>query len=272
MRTIIHISDMHFGKIDSTSTDSLVTAFSDINPDLVIVSGDLTQRAEPEQFKSAKKFLDDLIKAKLNYFVIPGNHDIEPMWKPPSRIFDPYKSYKKYISETIEPTYSDGEIAIASLNTVRPTRLKNGSVSKIHIKKVQDWFSKFSPKVTKILVTHHPLDLPLSVPERKLAKRSVWGVELLSESNVDIYLSGHYHRSSVTTTAGRYNKLGYHAIALQAGTLSLRQRGEVQSFNVISLDKPSLSIETYFWDSINKTFSKKQISNFLLTDNSWNKL
>src|SRR5438046_1974527 len=135
MRTIIHISDMHFGKIETESTSSLVVAFSAIHPDLVVISGDLTQRARPEQFESAKIFLGQLKKAGLLYLVIPGNHDIEPFWNPLRWINDAYENYKKYISEVIEPRYADGEIAIAGINTVRAMKLTNGSIAQDQIKK-----------------------------------------------------------------------------------------------------------------------------------------
>jgi 3',5'-cyclic AMP phosphodiesterase CpdA len=272
MRTIIHISDVHFGKIEDSSINSLLVVFSVINPDLVIISGDLTQRAKVKQYKSAKIFLDNLKKAGIGYFVVPGNHDIEPLWKPIRRIFNPYKNYQKYISETIEPVYADSEIAIAGLNTARPAKLKNGSINQAQIKKIQEWFSTFSPEILKIVVTHHPLDLPIHLSKRRLARRALRGIESFSANNIDLYLSGHYHQSSVITTAERYNKLGYYSIALQAGTLSTRQRGEVQSFNVISYDKPKLSVETYLWDSADKKFLKKSITDFSLTDNLWRKL
>ncbi len=263
---------MHFGKINADSTDSLIVAFGKINPDLIIISGDLTQRAKEKQFESAKIFLDNLKKIGLKYLAIPGNHDIEPLWKPISRINNPYKNYKNHISKIIEPTYTDSEMAIAGINTVRPGKLKNGRISKVQVSKVQEWFSTFPSEVTKIIVTHHPLDLPLHKSKRELAQKASRGIGSLALSNIDLYLSGHFHQSSVITTVERYSELGYHAIALQAGTLSLRERGEVQSFNIIHLDKPKLLVETFLWDSTEKTFIKKHSYNFLLVNNSWKKL
>lgn len=256
MRTIIQISDIHFGKVHTLSMNALVAAFQKIDPDLVIISGDLTQRARRKEYKRAATFLSKIKKAGYSCLVIPGNHDIAPIYKPLRRIFDPYFQYKKYISENLQPTYADDEIAIASINTVRPSRLTNGAVNITEIRRVESWFSTFKKDVMRVVVTHHPLDLPIERKNRKLAHRAETGIKRLSKHRVDIYLSGHYHRSSVVHTAIRHNIDGYSAVAIQAGTLSRRQRGEVESFNVLYLDRPILEIETYLWKPANKKFER----------------
>jgi DNA repair exonuclease SbcCD nuclease subunit len=272
MRTIIHVSDLHFGRIEARTAGHLLVSFKDIKPDLVIISGDITQRAWPREFKEASKFLEGIKEAGLKYFVIPGNHDVESFLKPISRGFDPYKNYKKYISETVESFYSDQEIAVASINTVRHLRIKNGHLREEEVRGVQKWFSGFPPEIAKIVVSHHPLDLPSDKHARKLARKSDIGLELLSFHNIDLYLSGHYHRSSVVTTEERYNKLKYCAIAVQAGTVSKRQRGELQSFNVIRVSKPDIILETYLFNPIDEIFAKSNIIEFKINQNLWKKM
>jgi 3',5'-cyclic AMP phosphodiesterase CpdA len=269
MRTIIHISDIHFGRIDRSIVDSILKVFGEIKPDLIIISGDVTQRAKASQFKSAIEFINKLKELGINSFVIPGNHDIEPFIKPLQRAFDPYRNYKKYISPRIETFYADGELAVASLNTVRPSNIKDGHIEEAEIKRVQKWFTDFGPEITKIVVSHHPLDLPSEKHKRKLAKYAHVGVDLLSTSNIDLYLSGHLHRSSVVTTEERYNKLKYCAIAVSAGTVSSRQRGEVPSFNVLHIDRPAISLETYLFDPEAQVFVQNIINNFEINQNLW---
>jgi 3',5'-cyclic AMP phosphodiesterase CpdA len=271
MRKIIHISDLHFGRINKKMVEAILAAFTDIKPDLVIISGDLTQRARPAQFKSAVAFLDNLKSSGFPYFVIPGNHDIEPFISPLARIRDPYRNYRKYISEDIQSFYKDKEIAVASLNTARPENIKNGKVRPTEVEKVHTWFSSFPPEIIKIVVSHHPLDLPIVKHRRKLARGAHAGLELLSTQNVDLYLSGHLHRSSAVTTEERYNMFGYHAVALSAGTVSERQRGEVASFNVIDIHKPKISLETYLFDSKDGIFAKGMVHNFEMSQNLWKK-
>ena len=271
MRTIIHVSDLHFGKIDKETVEHLLISFREIRPDLIIISGDITQRAWPREYKSAVKFLEDIKALGFEYFVIPGNHDVESFLKPISRGLNPYKSYKKYISENIGSFFSDEEIAVASINTVRHLRIKNGHLDEKEVRQVGQWFAGFPAESVKIVVSHHPLDLPPDRHARKLAKKAGLGLELLSAQNIDLYLSGHYHRSSAVTTEERYNKLNYCAVAVQAGTVSRRQRGEVQSFNVLKVKKPDIKLDTYLFDPKGKIFTKSSTIDFKINQNFWKK-
>lgn len=251
MKTFIHISDLHFCRIDASMTDDLVKAFSKINPDLIIISGDLTQRAKIKEFSAAHVFLEKLKQNNIPFFVIPGNHDIEPFYKTFFRVFAPYRRYKKFISQEIEPVYSDEEIAITSINTVRAYHIKNGGINMAQIKKAETWLASCPTSVVKIIVTHHPLDL--SSLYHKL----------------DLHLSGHYHRSSVIPTSERYNNQGYNAIGIQAGTVSLRSRGEAQSFNVIKIDTPKIEVETHLFDLVHKNFLIYKSASFEFQQNQW---
>lgn len=269
MRTIIHISDMHFGKISDKITGCLLSAFSEINADLVVFSGDLTQRAKSSEFTAAKAFLSDLQKNEIQSFVIPGNHDIEPMFKPVKRLKSPYEKYKKYISENIEPTYLDDEIAIASINTVRPSNIKNGNINATQIERVKNWFDTIPENIKKIIVTHHPFDLPITKKVRKLISARHQVIEKFSKNQVALYLSGHYHESSSVITSHRYNVKNYSAIAVQAGTLSNRERGEGQTFNVVQIDNTKIEISTYLWNMKELKFNKGSMSKFKLEKYEW---
>lgn len=271
MRTIIHISDLHYGKTHKDVSEQLVDAFSKLKPDLVVISGDLTQRAKTKEFESAKSFLQDLKKASLSTFVIPGNHDIEPLFKPLDRISNPYKNYKEYISSDLEPVYYDKEIAIAAINTVKSSNIKNGGMSLKQVVKTKAWFSSFPRPIVKIVVTHHPIDLPLIRRAKKLVPIAAEAVKEFSRQDVDLYLSGHYHRTSVVTTSDRFAIKNYSAIALQAGTLSIRERGEAQSFNVITIDKQRMTVETYRWNAEGKSFRKYAVVRFKRYRSQWQK-
>ena len=60
MGTIVHLSDLHFGRVDPKIVAPLVRTVETAAPDLVVVSGDLTQRARGGQFREARRFLDRL--------------------------------------------------------------------------------------------------------------------------------------------------------------------------------------------------------------------
>jgi 3',5'-cyclic AMP phosphodiesterase CpdA len=242
---------MHFGKIDTSCIEPMLTAIRAVNPHLVVVSGDFTQRARIDEFEQAAAFLKSL---EHPHIVIPGNHDIRPIYSPISRIADPYDRYKKYINETLEPGFIDDEIAIASVNTVRAHAIKDGRVNSTQIEKLAQWFERIDEKKVKIVITHHPFDLPQEWGEHKLARKAKMAIHRLAKSGIDMYLSGHYHHSSVAHTADRYDIENYSAVAIQAGTVSIRQRKEVQSFNLIFIEHPVVRIDTYLYNVNKRAF------------------
>ncbi len=266
MRKIVHLSDMHFGKIDEQSIQPLLDAIEKINPDLVINSGDLTQRARVKEFKEAYEFLEKIKQPK---FVIPGNHDIRALFHPILRIINPYDRYKKHISSDLDPMYHDDELAVASIRTVRSHALKDGRVNKAQITKAHAWLASLPDHLTKIIVTHHPFNLPFNWPDHKLAKRAKMAVHKLAEAGVDLYLSGHYHLSLISATTSRYKIDNYSAIAVQAGTISTRIRGESPSFNVITINKKLITVETYFWDQKKQSFVRFSIKKCKKHPDGW---
>jgi 3',5'-cyclic AMP phosphodiesterase CpdA len=244
MRTLLHISDLHFGVIDPTLAGHLSAAFSAFDADLVIISGDLTQRARTEQFTAAKQILEDMKKAGMKYIVVPGNHDIEPFYNPIKRLLTPYTNYKKYISEDLEPRYQDEEIAVAGLNSVNRFAAKEGIVFRSQMKKAAAWLQSFPSSIKKIVVTHHPIN----------------NMNVAEGYDIDLYLSGHHHVSSAVLDSG---------VAVQAGTLSLRSRGELASFNVIRVDVATVTVETHLWNTEGKIFSKHSTKIFRKEGGEW---
>src|SRR3989304_4029862 len=115
MRTIVHLSDLHFGRLDARIIAPLVERITSIHPDLIAVSGDLPQRARRRQFQQASAFLDRLPFPKI---VVPGNHDV-PAFNMAARIFDPFGGYRRWISPDLEPAYIDNEVAMIGLNSAR---------------------------------------------------------------------------------------------------------------------------------------------------------
>src|SRR5919112_1608165 len=121
MRTLVHLSDLHFGRVDASVVGPLVAAIEDLRPDVVAVSGDLTQRARDEQFREAREFLDRL--PRVPQIVVPGNHDV-PLWNAFKRFLQPLEGFRRFITDDLEPFYSDDEIAIIGVNTARSLTVK----------------------------------------------------------------------------------------------------------------------------------------------------
>src|SRR5688572_23186994 len=122
MRTIVHLSDIHFGRVDARIVAPLVEAVRAVAPNLVAVSGDLTQRARRRQFQQARAFLDQLPPPLL---VVPGNHDV-PLYNLAARLLDPYGGYRRHIAEDLEPSYQDDEAIAVGLNSARSTPFHGG--------------------------------------------------------------------------------------------------------------------------------------------------
>ncbi len=134
MRTIAHLSDIHFGRVDPLLVPPLIRAVNQSKPDLVAVSGDLTQRARSHQFKQAREFLDALPRPQI---VVPGNHDV-PLYNIFARFVEPLDKYRRYISDDLRPFYHDDEIAVLGVNTARSLTIKGGRINERQIEWMRD--------------------------------------------------------------------------------------------------------------------------------------
>jgi 3',5'-cyclic AMP phosphodiesterase CpdA len=266
MRTLVHLSDIHFGRVDQAIIEPLIGLITELKPDVVAVSGDLTQRARSQQFKEARAFLDRLPKPQI---VVPGNHDV-PLYNIFARFITPLDKYRQFITEDLSPFYADDEIAVLGINTARSLTFKGGRVNEEQVAVMREKLCPFGAKVVKIIVTHHPFDLPEGFDDSELVGRAQMAMEALADCGADVFLSGHLHVSHTGHTAKRY-KIGDHsALVVQAGTAtSTRGRGEANSFNVIGIDYPNITVERFVWQPSNSNFVSSQIERFQQVSNGW---
>lgn len=266
MRTLVHLSDLHFGRVDPILLDPLRELVQRIAPHVVVVSGDLTQRAKSEQFIAARAWLDSLPQPQI---IVPGNHDIS-LYNVLRRFLRPLQRYQRYITEDMNPLYVDEEIAVLGVNTARSLTFKDGRVNWDQVRHVRAILSDLEPHLTRIIVTHHPFDLPLSADHVKLVDRAPMAMQAFAECGVDLLLAGHLHTSHAASTAQRYQISEYAALVVQAGTAtSTRGRGEVNSFNVIRIDAGRIEVERYGWDIVGMAFRPIQTEQFFRSGNVW---
>ncbi len=271
MRKIVHISDIHFGKVDYAIVERLREKIDEIAPDLVIVSGDLTQRARSAQFVEAREFLDSLPKPQI---VVPGNHDV-PMYNVYNRFVHPLDKYKKYITEDLQPFFSDAEIAVVGINTARSMTIKDGRINRQQIAAVQSRMCDLPNEMLKIIVTHHPFDLPENhTDEDDLVDNAEAAMQAFADCGADVFLSGHLHVSSISETASRYKlESGHNALVIQAGTAtSTRGRGEANSFNILEFEQPNLTIRRLECEAAQTGFQAAQIKRYEQFEKGWRKL
>ncbi len=269
MRTILHISDLHFGRIHWPVVEPLVDFASRLAPDLVVVSGDLTQRARGEQFREARAFLDALPGPQI---VVPGNHDV-PLYNVLARFLSPLEKYRRHITDDLQPFYEDEEVVVLGINTARSLTTKYGSVDDEQVAHVRNFLCRYPEEVTKMVVTHHPFDLPEGGDEREIVGRAGAAVEALAACGADVLLAGHLHVSHTTHTAVRYKTPGHSALVVQAGTAtSTRGRGESNSFNVIRIKHPHVQIERRVWQPEGASFRAANAETFRHTPEGWSRL
>jgi len=244
MRTLVHISDLHFGRVDNALLAPLRELIGDMRPDAVVVSGDLTQRARSAQFRQARHYLDTLPKPQI---VVPGNHDI-PLYNVAARFFQPLVKYRRYITRDLAPEFVDDEIAVLGLNTARSLTFKDGRVNRRQVENLRQRFARLPRSVTRVVVTHHPFDLPPHKDNDDIVDRAPMAMEAFARCGVDLLLAGHLHTSHSHNTSERYEIDGYAALVVQAGTAtSTRSRGETNSFNVLRVQHDEIQVERYSW-------------------------
>ena len=266
MRILVHLSDLHFGRVDRQLLEPLIKTITEIKPDLVAVSGDLTQRARSREFQEARAFLDLLPQPKV---IVPGNHDV-PLYNIYDRFLRPLDKYRRYISDDLQPLYADEEIIVIGVSTARSLVVKGGRINQQQLAQVKEKFCALPDEVVKILVTHHPFDLPTGYDESDLVGRAQMAMTGLAECGADVFLAGHLHVSHTGHTAERYKIQGHSALVVQAGTaISTRGRGEANSFNLIHLEHPQISLQRFSWNAESLSFTVTNEEQFRHSHEGW---
>jgi 3',5'-cyclic AMP phosphodiesterase CpdA len=251
MATIAHLSDVHFGHHDDEVVAAVDAFLIERRPDLVVISGDFTQRARVEQYKMASEWLDRLQGHSLATLAVPGNHDV-PLYDVVRRFARPLHRYKKYIEDDLCPWFENDELAVLGINTARSLTIKDGRINREQMAIIRDRFAEVGSEKVRILVTHHPLFAMPIGDEGELTKvvgRHEDALKATAEAGVQILLAGHFHRSFAQSARDMVETAGA-ALVIQAGTAtSTRLRGEeLQSFNWLDLSPGRVELTVQRWD------------------------
>ena len=242
MTTIVHLSDLHFGRVEPAVVEALPAAVARDRPHLVVVSGDLTQRARRSQFAAARRFLDQLPSPRL---VVPGNHDV-PLYDVVRRFLAPLRRYRRMIDDDLTPTYVDDALVVRGVNTARATTT-NGRIARADIDALERWFVAAGDGRLRVLVAHHPF-APLA-PGGHVVGRSADALVAAATACVDLILGGHLHVGQAPDPLAANPALGRRIVVLLAGTAtSTRRRSEPNAYNVIRYEPPDrLSATVRTW-------------------------
>lgn len=252
MARIAHLSDVHFGAHDPAVVAGAEAWLAEHRPDLVVISGDFTQRARVEQYREAGAFLDRLEAAGLKTLGVPGNHDV-PLYDVVRRFVRPLHRYRRYIDEELCPWFENDRLAVLGINTARAFTFKNGRINHEQMALIRARFRDVPDDRTKVLVTHHPL-FAMPIGEAGALTRVVEqhddALEAVCDAGVHILLAGHFHRSFSGSAREMVKKAG-PALVIQAGTAtSTRLRaGEAQSFNLVHARRnDEVDLQVVEWD------------------------
>lgn len=269
MRTLVHLSDLHFGRVDPVVVDAVRDAVTAIGPDLVAVSGDFTQRARSRQFSEARAFLESLPTPQL---IVPGNHDV-PMHNVFARFFRPLGGYRAHMTDDLQPHYSDSELVVIGTDTTRSFTVGGGGIRRRELRRIRDLLQKADRSAVTVLVAHHPFDEPHAGAAFGRARPGPEAVEQLACDGIDVFLTGHLHVTFAGPTAKRYNVAGRSAIIVEAGTAtSTRVRGEPNAFNVLRIERQTIVVEHVVWDAASGAFAKGDVQRFAHAPDGWTPL
>jgi 3',5'-cyclic AMP phosphodiesterase CpdA len=247
VKRIAHISDLHFGTEVPEVVEGLVADIDWQSADLLIVSGDLTQRARRGQYRKARASLD---RVALPRIVVPGNHDI-PLYNVAARFLLPLTNYRRYITAELCPQYADGEIAVAGVNTARSNTWVEGRISPEQLDELREFFEKQPAGATKVLVAHHPFIPPIIDAEAELVGGVLAALKTLEACGCHLILSGHLHLAYAGDVRPYHVEIERSILVVQAGTaVSHRRRGEPNAYNLLTLDGPRLWLEVRRWNGL----------------------
>jgi 3',5'-cyclic AMP phosphodiesterase CpdA len=250
LATLLHLSDLHFGKAFRPDVaEAVVEHARDLVPDVVVVSGDLTQRARPEEFESAAEYLERFAAPVV---VTPGNHDV-PFYRFWERILFPYANYYRYICDELNTVTDVAGLRIVGLNSSRRATLTNGRIRRSQLDFASRAFSGARDALARIVVTHHHLAPPPDFVGGNVMPFARRALRRFTEHGVDLILAGHMHRSYIGNSLdffpGDVQRRGI-AVVQCGTTTSSRGRGRERfknTFNLIRIDEREIRVAHHAW-------------------------
>lgn len=231
---LLQISDTHFGTERPEVVEALVRLVHEQRPQVLLLSGDITQRGTPGQFAAARAFIDRL--AVPTVLALPGNHDI-PLFNLPARLLRPYAGFVRAFGPELEPTFENDAVLVLGLNTTRPWRHVDGELSAAQIERVAQRAAQAArdkPHQLRLVLVHQPLAVTRPDEARNLLHGHAAALQRWAAAGVHAVLGGHIHLPYVVqATAAPQPPLW----VVQAGTaLSHRVRPEAgNSVNLIRM-------------------------------------
>ena len=216
---LLHLSDTHFGTERPQVVEALVKLAHEQQPQVVVLSGDVTQRARRSQFSAARAFVDRL--GAPHVVVIPGNHDI-PLFQWLARAMWPYAGFLREF-KPLEPVLDTPELLLVSVKTTRRYRHTNGEVSRAQVDAVAQRLHGAHESQLRVVVVHQPIEVLRAQDEHDRLRGHEAAARAWAEAGADLVLGGHIHLPYVLPLHERLPGLARRVWAVQAGTAVSRR-------------------------------------------------
>lgn len=236
MTTLLHISDTHFGTERAEVVAALERLAHELRPDVLLLTGDITQRATTAQFRAARAFVDRLgIPVRL---AIAGNHDI-PLFNLALRLFKPYARFAAAFGAELEPVFESSDVLVIAVKTTRRWRHANGQVSRAQIDRVAQRLAAGRPEQLRLVLVHQPVAVTRPDEAHNLLRGHRRAVAGWAAAGADLVLGGHIHLPFVLPLAGAARSLW----TIQAGT-AVSSRVRPGADNSVNLIRTTASVLT----------------------------
>jgi 3',5'-cyclic AMP phosphodiesterase CpdA len=248
VRRILHLSDVHFGPLHQEDRRRGVERLvAERRPNLLVVSGDLTQRAKPRQFRAARAWLDAFDVPTL---AVPGNHDV-PMYRFWERFGAPFGAWHEHFGRELEPTWADEELFVVGVNSAFNWTIENGRLTAARLRELERQFAAAAAGTCRVAVVHHELVVAPGFAPRRALRNARAGVESLARAGVELVLSGHLHQAwAGSTTAPALEVVPSPHVVFSGTTTSSRGRGTERghnSCNWIEIDESAIQVTKLLW-------------------------
>lgn len=259
MPTIAHISDLHFGREIPEVVAGLLADLAEAGPDLIVVSGDLTERALHRQFRAARNFLDRL---PAPYLVCPGNHDI-PLYRLDERFLRPTGRFRRHISADLGPVHRGRGFRVHGLNSAHGWTWKSGRVDPAALDRLCAAIEASPVEDLRIVAAHHPFLPPPDAPQARLVDDAGTVLAALAACGADLILGGHIHRAFAGDARRVFPGLSGQLLVAQAPTAtSVHLRDRPNGYNLIRFDEARVEVAVRYWSKRRSRFETESTCEF----------
>ena len=260
MLKLLHLSDLHFGPPFVPQVgEAVLEAVAGMDPDLIVISGDFTQRARVEQFQQARDWLRRL--PDVPRVVVPGNHDV-PLYRVWERLANPFDLYQQYIHPQLDYVVRREDAVIVALNSAKPHRaISNGRISSEQLELCARAFDEAPEDAIRIVVAHHHFAPAPDYEGGETMPKAKRALDLFTQHKVDLVMAGHLHRAYIGNSLDVYSgeDREHGILIVQCGTTTSRRgrarEREKNSFNWIQISESSLEVLHYMYFDEARGFS-----------------